>query len=521
MNIDIIRDSEKGGDDLDTFMADKGLNQLISDVTYPKGNSCLDHIFTNCPIILKAGVISDLISDHYPIAAIRKRLKIKFPVGTFKGRSYKKYSAIQMREDLSNEDWSLFYNEKDPALQWEIIRSRISDYLDIHCPLRDLKFRQNPNEWMNNDLREQMADRKATVTEFRITGIPEVYLEAKQKRCEVNRACLGARSEYVKDTLEEAKSDPKAFWRQLNKLIAPRSKVSTTTFNVDGSKLEGKEASEFCNEYFATIGEKLYNKLQLEEDTLPDAKLRPEEQLAEIANTQGVDTETLEVPEVDYDDMSKLVNNISTDKSSGLDGISARVLKDAFLYLIPHLCDMFNNSITLGIFPESWAKATVIPIPKSGSLTQVANWRPVSLLPTPGKMIEKVMHTFITGRAKELGLISPQQHGFVKGKGTAEAVKALVSSLYLSRDRAEVTCACYVDFSKAFDSIHHALLIKKLSDIGLRGMLLTWIASYLQNRKQAVLLNNTKTVNKKVLFGVPQGSILGPLLFILYVNGVT
>ena len=166
------------------------------------------------------------------------------------------------------------------------------------------------------------------------------------------------------------------------------------------------------------------------------------------------------MPTVDYEDIEKLVQSINPDKSSGLDGISARVLKDAFACLIPHLCDMFNKSIRQGIFPEAWAKATVVPIPKTGALDQISNWRPVSLLPTPGKMIEKIMHRHITEIAGKLGLISPKQFGFVKGKGTGDAVYELINRLYESRDRSEVTCACYVDFSKAFDSIHHSLLLE-------------------------------------------------------------
>ena len=279
--------------------------------------------------------------------------------------------------------------------------------------------------------------------------------------------------------------------------------------------------SEYCNDYSATIGEKLYNKLKSEDPTLPDARFRPEEQLKLLIDNGKVDVAIENIPLVDYSQMEKLVNGISPDKSSGLDGISARVLKDAFQVLILQLCAMFNNSIRQGIFPEAWAKASVVPIPKSGPLTQVVNWRPVSLLPTPGKMIERVLHDHITNLANQQGLITPKQYGFVKGKGTNDAVFDLISKLYENRDKAEATCVCYVDFSKAFDSIHHSLLIKKLSDLGMNGTLLKWLTSYLQNRKQSTLLNNHKTGHKEVLFGVPQGSILGPLLFILYVNGAS
>ena len=134
LNIDIERDWETGGDSLDTFFVSKGITRLIKSVTYPEGNSCLDHIVTNCPIVLEAGVVADLISDHYPVAAVRKKLKIKYPISSFIGRSYKSYCATQLREDLSYSDWDPFYEEKDPAVQWEVVKGYILEYLDVHCP---------------------------------------------------------------------------------------------------------------------------------------------------------------------------------------------------------------------------------------------------------------------------------------------------------------------------------------------------------------------------------------------------
>ena len=519
MLIAIERDWGKGGEDLKSLMDSKGLTQLINNITYPRGKSCLDHIFTNCPIVSKSGVVAELISDHYPVMAVRKKLKVKLPMTSFIGRSYRKYSATDLREELSGYSWEEYFAEKDPAAQWETIKARILAYLDRLCPLKELKYRLNHNEWMTEDLRDQMADRRAAVLDFMHSGDESKHEEAKKRRCEVNRACLSARDNHVLVKLEESKGDSRLFWRQLNNIIAPTSRVNVTTYEVEGKRLEGAEASEYCNSYFSTIGEKLYSTLQLQDQTLPDPKIRPGNTLKNLS-ADGVDVSALNLPTVQYDDMSKLVEDINANKSSGIDGISAKVIKTAFEVLISQLCDLFNNSMTLGIFPKFWATATVIPIPKSGSLSQVTNWRPVSLLPIPGKLMEKVVHKHLTKMAHDLGLVSSKQCGFVKGKGTGDAVFELANTLYESRDKGEVTCAVYIDFSKAFDSIHHGLLIQRLSKLGITGIMLKWIASYLENREQSTLLNNHRTTQRKVLFGVPQGSVLGPLLFILYVNGV-
>ena len=179
---------------------------------------------------------------------------------------------------------------------------------------------------------------------------------------------------------------------------------------------------------------------------------------------------------------------------------------------------LFNMSFDTGVFPDDWKEATVIPLYKGGERTAVSNYRPISLLPLPGKLIEKVVHSKIVYFLEANGILTDKQNGFRKGFSTSSAVADLTDDFFSAINDSELSLAVFVDLRKAFDTVCHDILCKKLKKYGIRGKVLEWCRNYLTNRRQCTLANGTRSNCEKLSCGVPQGSVLGPLFFIVYVN---
>ena len=216
----------------------------------------------------------------------------------------------------------------------------------------------------------------------------------------------------------------------------------------------------------------------------------------------------------------KVIREINTSKSSGLNNISSFILKEAFGYLVAEVTFMYNLSLRTSQFPKAWKKALVIPIPKTGDLTQVKNYRPISLLPLPGKVLEKLVHSQLSVYLEAEGLLAPEQHGFRKGHSTIHSAAQLTSFISSKMDVGLPTLVTYIDFRKAFDCVQHPVLISKLARLNLDQSFIDWIESYLTSREQRVLANGVYSPDGQITQGVPQGSVLGPLFYIIYANDI-
>ena len=406
-----------------------------------------------------------------------------------------------------NDSWLAFYSSLDPTELWDYMRDIIEKHLNIMCPIKFIRVRLDSPPWITQEIVEAINDRNRLFKLARTDNSNEKITNARMQRNRVNILINNSKSAYIKETLDNNKDNPKRFWRILNdSLLKGNNKPTHVVFNKDNEDFTNTEEScDYMNCYLTDIGRKLYTQFQN----------APNDHVYEnIYNYDSSDTQIV----FTCDDIVCIVNNIDVHKGSGLDFLPSFVLKDCFKVLTKQLTYLFNQSIALGTFPDSWKSATVTPIPKAGELSQVTNWRPISILPLIGKMMEKLCNKILVDYVESQGILCDEQFGFRKKRSTSLAIFNYVKYLTDNINKRKLIGSMYIDFARAFDSINHCRLIEKLFDMGVPGQLVVWIEDYLNNRVIRTKLNNNISNAGDLLCGVPQGSILGPTLFLCYIN---
>ena len=235
-----------------------------------------------------------------------------------------------------------------------------------------------------------------------------------------------------------------------------------------------------------------------------------------VDNTVG--SNNFQFSNITVDEIIDELNNIPQNKASGLDNISSKLLKYAANAIAPVLCKIFNMCLQQGTFPDELKSARVIPIYKNGNKDELSNYRPISILPICSKIIEKIVHNQLYKYVTVNNILFNGQSGFRHQHSTCTALIKTIDKWNVDIDNGNYIGAVFVDLSKAFDIVNHNILIDKLTAIGVKGVEGNWFKSYLSNRNQRVSINGTNSNSCNITSGVPQGSILGPLLFLLFIN---
>ena len=220
-------------------------------------------------------------------------------------------------------------------------------------------------------------------------------------------------------------------------------------------------------------------------------------------------------------DVEKIIKSIKRSKATGIDDLPPGLIKDAADVLSVPLSYIINLSLDTGQFPQEWKAAKIIPLHKSGSTKSFDNYRPISILPIVSKVIEKIVHKQLMNFLDRNKLLSTRQFGFIAKISTELAATLLLDDIRKNVDKGQLVGTAFVDLSKAFDTISHSKLLTKLPLYGIDGKELAWFEGYLFNRSAQVSYNDVLSEAQQLKSGVPQGSILGPLLFVLFFNDIT
>ena len=392
---------------------------------------------------------------------------------------------------------------------------RVETVLDRLCPVRSYRIKNYKPEWVTNELLEQIKDRDYFFKKAKLSGDEDAWNIAKHLRNQTNANIRQARKDFVLDELNEHRNDYKKFWKTIRSVI-PDDKGSVKQdilLSHNGEKLQKHNVAHYINMYFTNIGGEIGGLPPMVNGRVKTSTVLNDE-------GSGHSNSAWHFSEILESDVYKVIKTINISKSSGIDNVSSLILKDAFTILLTQVTHLFNLTLKTCTFPMAWKKALVIPIPKAGNLTKVQNYRPISLLPLPGKLLEKLVHAQLSDHLENIKFLTDNQHGFRKQHSTIHSIAQLTNYINTKMDKGQPTLAAFIDFRKAFDCVQHPILLDKLSTIGIDEKAVKWFESYLTGREQRVLANNIYSSHQTVSHGVPQGSVLGPLFYIIYANDI-
>lgn len=483
--------------------------------------SCIDHMYSNIePDRTQAYVITSAISDHF--STLVKIIDAN-AINVSKKTMYRRKKLLTEHEKeefnkdleflLSRGEQDIFpINDVNRATQHIIKAYNI--LVNKHMPLELMSNNEKKSlikPWITKGLQKSIKIRdKLRKNGMENRSGPSYSLYKKYRNMITHTKNISFNSYYI-DKFSQIIGDKKREWEYVNEITnyKKRKKTEITILrDEEGNEHRDDNSISNClNNYFNTIGETMATKSRNSNTTNNDT-------INKIDRVQ----DSIFLHNTTSEEILELIDKLKINKSPGIDGITNYVIKMTSHTAVNYLTNLFNTCMSKGIFPDDLKTANIIPIHKGGDKSNPTNYRPISLLPQFGKLFEKIIKKRFLRFLEVKNIITPQQFGFRKNYSTELAVTDIYNMLLKNMDEKKKTCTIFLDLAKAFDTVDHKLLLAKLERYGIRGKAWSLIKSYLENRKHLVSINGTKSSYLTLKIGVPQGSVLGPLLFLLFIN---
>ena len=483
------------------------LKQIIEKPTRIDGETktCIDLILLNNPKNMKKWGVADVpgISDHHMIYMTYAIRKPKFIPKLITKRDFSNFSSDNFLQDIQTIQWnSLFTSCREDDLDGKvkILEDTFSNVINKHAPFKTVRVTKEATPWLSAEIKSLMDYRDKLKTHCNITNNAADIDKFKQVRNQVSHAVRKAQKLHLTKNIDNNINNSKKLFDQLKKNHIVNSKKH--------NNIDCKHSATYLNQEF------LKNNNAKENIDLVNSEIQ------DILNGSDNLNPTFKFEDVSICSIKKIIKSIKS-KSSGVDDIGTFFVKLAADYIAQPLAHIINTSFQHRNFPEKWKRAIVRPIPKVKNPILPTDYRPISLLTVFSKILEKAAAFQIVEYLHRKSLQDPKQSAYRSNHSTTTALLKITDDIYNALDDGELTLLVLLDYSKAFDTINHRILFAKLKALGFTFDAISWVVGYLTDRKQKVKTNSDESGWESIQYGVPQGSVLGPLLFTLVVHDIS